>query len=233
MAKMEKDRNPAAGSDVLAGYKMLSTNHALTFREQFLSASNIVDAGSCHGSGSAPSLTTQPSPPRYGILKRETTRRILNMQDIIATLTERYNTTTTTTTPPFSLKVFAMENKTLAEQVEAMSEIDILIAPHGAALVHTIFLPKCAGVLELNPMGFEHPKFFGSLAALSSHTHATLYAGGLDKHGEIQKWSRGPSVRDISRRRDLCPNITLVMDAIEQLEEKWRTCCHRQDGMPQ
>jgi hypothetical protein len=258
VAKTQQDFNPAAGSDVFSGYKMLSTHHAVTFREEVLSALNIDDAGSCHGSSSQP---TKTGPPRFGILNRLTNRRFLNEKNLIAALIERYDTsapptttssnsnyynsssnrstshnsastTTTTTTSrtryPFSLKIFSMEDKSFAEQVEWMSDIDILISPHGAALVDSIFLPPCAGILELTPLGFEHPQFFGSLAALSQHAHATLYTGGIDKREEVGQWSRTGGGRDAARSHDVCPNMTLVMDAVEQLERQWRTCCRQE-----
>jgi hypothetical protein len=256
------------GSDFFEGYKMSSAHHAVEFRDHILSALNIrTENGYRQGGSFSTQLTSiivgsPPPPPRIGILNREMTRRILNVEELTTTLSARYgnqsdpqqrrqlqpqefhtNNTShgtigsirsstsrnaTASTGVNNIKVFTMEGKSFVEQVQAMSDVDILIAPHGAALVNLIFLPTCAGVLELNPKGFENPMFFGSLAAISNHAHATLYTGDRDKHKEIRKWMRGNVRRDVARSRDLCPNVDMVLDAVSQLEEQWRACCQKQ-----
>jgi hypothetical protein len=257
------------GSDFFEGYKMSSAHHAVEFRDHILSALDIrTKNGYCQGGSFATQPTSTrvdlpPPSPRIGILNRETTRRILNVDELTINLSARYNNpsnpqqrrrqqqqrrrqlrttshgtistirsntnrNTTASTGLNNIKVFTMEGKSFAEQVQAISDVDILIAPHGAALVNVIFLPKCAGVLELNPKGFENPMFFGSLAAISNHAHATLYTGDREKYKEIRKWMRGNVRRDVARSRDLCPNVDMVLDAVSQLEEQWRACCQQQ-----
>jgi hypothetical protein len=256
--------NSASGSDMFKGYKMLSSQHAVAFRTKILATVGMNDddndycpsnhphddTGTRDPSSHDPS--TPPPPPlplRIGILNRQSTRRILNIQELVQALSTRYNTKNSTTR---TIAVFELEHHSFADQVQFFCHLQILIAPHGAGLVNVIFLPPCASILELNPKGVDQPKFFGSLAALSSHhTHMTLYLGDGDlgessrnsttngtttiildkewesKRREVAKWSATASRRAAARKRNVCPNVTLVMDAVSQLEQQWRECCRR------
>jgi hypothetical protein len=275
-SKVERSySNSASGSDMFKGYKMLSSQHAVTFRTKILATLGRNDENdeddycpSNHPhddiwaardpSSHDPSSPQSPPPPyspvffRIGILNRQSTRRILNVPELVQALSARYNNNNTSTTTTATITVFELENQSFADQVHLFRHLQILIAPHGAGLVNVIFLPPCAGILELNPKGVDHPKFFGSLAALSSHhTHMTLYLGDGDggggssssngtntsmdhewdsKRREVAKWSATASRRAAARKRNLCPNLTLVMDAVSQLEQQWRECCRRQRG---
>lgn len=48
-----------------------------------------------------------------------------------------------------------LEDLSLADQVDLMSRTKLLIATHGAALTHILFLPKGSYVLEIFPFGFR------------------------------------------------------------------------------
>jgi hypothetical protein len=258
--------NSASGSDMFKGYKLLSSQHAVAFRTKTLATLRMNDDDNDYcpsnhphddtwtrdHSSHDPSTPPPPLPLRIGILNRQSTRRILNIQELVQALSARYNTknrTTTTTT----ITVFELEHQSFTDQVQLFRHLQILIAPHGAGLANVLFLPPCASILELNPKGVDHPNFFGSLAAVSSHlTHMTLYLGDgeegrsskksisngttttiLDKEWEskrreVAKWSATASRRAAAQKRNyLCPNVTLVMDAVSQLEQQWREFCRR------
>jgi Glycosyltransferase 61 len=214
--------NPTNGEDALDGYKVLSTQHAEHFRDQFLTALGIEDSrGGCSNEAS----TTRRSPPRVGILNRKSSRGLDNVSEIIEALAEKYGGFQ-------NLIVFEMEGKTFQEQVQVLSQVDILVAPHGAALTGTIFMPRCAGFVEIFPMGMiGEQKFFGSLAPVSNHAHAALYAGGENMTEEVSFWWSTVRRRSESRKRNVCPNVNLVLDAVAELERQWRDCCSRRGSL--
>lgn len=50
---------------------------------------------------------------------------------------------------PFNFTTITMEEKSLAEQIAIMSNVQVLIGPHGAGFVHCLFMPTDSLVLEL------------------------------------------------------------------------------------
>ena len=220
--------------DVYDGYKTLSTKHIELFRTKVLQTLNITDHGYCGIGSSLDDGHPQQQQhrrrrfPRIGILNRQNTRVLLNAQEIVSAINTHRNDNqnhqdeSVGPLQPQPPKLFYMEGKTFPEQVAAMSNIDLLITPHGAGITSTIFLPKCAVFLEVEPMGHNFGKFYGSLASISNHNHATLYAGGRYKGREIKQ---GLKDRGAVRKRDVCPNITLVLDALDQMEIRWNQCC--------
>jgi hypothetical protein len=214
--------NPTNGEDALDGYKVVSTQHAEHFRDQFLTALGIEDSkGGCSNEVS----TTRSIPPRVGILNRKSSRGLDNVSEIIQALAEKYGGYQ-------NLIVFEMEGKAFQEQVQVMSQLDLLVAPHGAALTGTIFMPRCAGFVEIFPMGMiDEQKFFGSLAPVSNHAHAALYAGGENITEEVSFWWSTVHRRSESRKRNVCPKVNLVLDAVAELERQWRDCCSRRGSL--
>jgi glycoprotein 2-beta-D-xylosyltransferase len=53
--------------------------------------------------------------------------------------------------PGVSVRAVAMEALTVGEQVTLASNTDVLVGMHGAGLVHALFLPPWAGIVELYP----------------------------------------------------------------------------------
>ncbi|HJL30153.1 MAG TPA: hypothetical protein RMI62_13845 [Polyangiaceae bacterium LLY-WYZ-15_(1-7)] len=62
-----------------------------------------------------------------------------------------------------------------ARQFAMMRAVDVLVAPHGAALANVPFLPKCAVVLEATACGFLL-SMFAALAWNSGHMWLPLYS---------------------------------------------------------
>jgi hypothetical protein len=230
-SKLEPVR-AASGVDVLDGYKVLSSLHAEQFRDQFLTTIGMENnEGSQLGGGGRGGCSRDRLgrlAPRIGVLNRKASRRLVNQVEITIALAVQNNGNNNSSgfLDP-NVIVFEMEGKSFQEQVQLWSQVDILVAPHGAALTGTIFMPRCAGLVEIFPMGMAEENFFGSLASLSNHAHAALYAGGENRTKQILYWSANSHRRTAARKRNVCPKVDLVLDAVTKLERQWHNCCSR------
>ena len=150
--------------------------------------------------------------PVIAFLNREDSRRAVgNHQEILDALAEaglgrvRYR-------PSF-------RNATLAEQARFAAGADILLGPHGAQFVNTLFQPECGGLLEFFNAHYYAPNFFGSLAALSGKSHFFVYNGGT-------------SARVMHRHRDV-PSFDVrpdvVAGVVRQMVHVWRDCCREKE----
>ena len=74
----------------------------------------------------------------------------------------------------------SFNNLTMEQQVLWMSNIDILISPHGAQLISVPYMPDCGSILEIFPTGFYLPSWYGQLASSANLHHATLYDNSGD-----------------------------------------------------
>lgn len=75
-------------------------------------------------------------------------------------------------TPGVTAQAVALETLGLREQLALALETDVLVGMHGAGLVHTMFLPPWAGVVELYP-AYQSPRLrhFRRLAAWRGLTY--------------------------------------------------------------
>ncbi len=112
---------------------------------------------------------------------------------------------------------------TFEYQVDVFAMADILLSPHGGQLAGLPFMPPCAQVIELYPVAFLIPAYFGSLASISGVNHTFFYTGFNDHQARANELrSVGNSV---SRVRNLTPNITKLVRGVREVIENWRTCC--------
>ena len=252
-------------SDKYNGYKMLSIKHAESYRRKFiqtflLNNNSVETLGSADAENETDdsSFCDTSSLPRIGILDRGKTRKLLNVHDIYNAIIEhqqeqvkelsnpnqdnykQLRQSQSTMLSPVPPKLFYMENKTFEQQIRLLKDIDILVTPHGAALTSSIFLPPCSSFVEIFPKGYYWDQFYGSLASISNHGRATLYAGGDDGGGggdggtfdgnrgiekEIQDVFTSGRDRKEIRKRNICINATLVIDAVTKMESMWYQCC--------
>eukprot|EP00117_Sycon_ciliatum_P015957 scpid39424/ scgid5265/ Uncharacterized glycosyltransferase AGO61 len=84
------------------------------------------------------------------ILARKHTRLILNEQELVSWLTERYSLPT---------DVIYIEEKSPQELIAAMRCCHTLVGMHGSALILAMFLPPGAALLELFPFAIAADKF--------------------------------------------------------------------------
>jgi Glycosyltransferase 61 len=152
------------------------------------------------------SANSNKTKPNIGFLDRnDARRRLSNGQQVIDRLEAagyhniRY------------LSVFG--NLTFVEQVKFMSEVDILMGPHGAQFTQSLYLPECGSLLEFFPREYYAPGWYGSLAALSGKHHFFIYNGGninLHKARVIESFAVNPYYVEM-----LMPTMV----------ERWESCC--------
>ena len=110
----------------------------------------------------------------------------------------------------------SFHNMSMVEQIKFMSQVDILMGPHGAQFTTTLFQPDCGSLLEFFPSKYYAPGWFGSLIALSGKHHYFIYNGG-----ELA----------LSEGRQQV-NYMVSPQAVEQLTHvmvsQWHTCCANQ-----
>jgi Glycosyltransferase 61 len=107
----------------------------------------------------------------------------------------------------------AMGNLTFVEQVKFMSEVDILMGPHGAQFITTLFIPECGSLLEFFPRHYYSPGWFGSLVALSGKHHFFIYNGG---EGKLFKGRFTSSY---------AVNPFYVETIVPIMVDRWESCC--------
>jgi hypothetical protein len=104
---------------------------------------------------------TAPAPTQITVIQRQSTRMILNMDELIADALvplERH------------FEVVVMENLAFAEQVKLMARTRILVAVHGAGLANCIFMRAGGAVVELFPHSYIY-HLYRDIAILSGQTH--------------------------------------------------------------
>lgn len=156
---------------------------------------------------------TGARPLRIGILNRRGGRRILNEKDLQGVLQRHTDVT-----------VADFEKASFADQVSFYAMQDIVISSHGAQVTGVLFMPTCAGLLELFPQGYCLPQFFGSLALYSGLEYGYIYLSDGNSDHETKEAKRTLKGRIHARKLDLCPPVGKVVDAVEQLIEARRQC---------
>lgn len=129
--------------------------------------------------------------------------------------------------------VSSMDGLSFKDQVALMKHTDLLISPHGGQLTSIPFMPKCAAVLELFPVGYFTPRFFGSLAAVSNHQYYYLYTGhDVKKERQTATLDQRRKVR----QNPVCvPEHAIeqtIIPFVRQFIRNWQKCCHYREGEP-
>jgi len=116
-------------------------------------------------------------------------RRVLNEAELIEYLAQ------------FGFKIYQPETLTLEEQVRLFHDADMVVAPHGSALVNLLFSGKIK-VLEIFPIATPEPHFFflsqclGQKYYYQFHNQKSLHDDFLVDMGEFRRaFSRVMSVR--------------------------------------
>lgn len=162
-----------------------------------------------------------PAKVRVGIIDRQNTRRLLNLDrvhDVIEeTLGDRLE----------SVKVIAFEGKSFVEQIAFTADIDFLITPHGAQLTLIPFLSPCASVLEIYVPGYYVPYFFGSLAQASGHAFYSVFVGG--EMAAISPW-QGVRHHETVMSQNACAPIPTVREGLLRMLQDYQQCCQSIDS---
>ncbi|PJF19024.1 DUF563 domain-containing protein [Paramicrosporidium saccamoebae] len=133
------------------------------------------------------------------VVRRDTRRRILNLTEVLDVI-RRY---------PVSLEVVAFEDHSLKEQIQIVSRADIMIAVHGAALSHILFMRNGATVVELFPYGFRKRIYQNLANTLGVHyaiwqcPRASCSVPNLPGPGGVEVDWTSQSSKDYWRNQDL------------------------------
>merc|ERR1712178_589922 len=81
--------------------------------------------------------------------------------------------------------------KTFIQQLELMSNTDVLISPHGAQLSTIPFMPDCGCLLEIMPYSYWFPGYFQALAKNSGLIAAWQYPFNSDPRKDTPVVAKG------------------------------------------
>ena len=114
-------------------------------------------------------------------LKRSLSRKTQNVPEIVRSLRNRF--------PNFTVRAVQMEILNFQQQLRLMSRTDILVGMLGAGLIHALFLPSHAGLIELRPYFWRNKdKYFEAIAKWRKLKYSM--------------WQNNISVRERSRYRN-------------------------------
>jgi len=102
---------------------------------------------------------------RIGIINRRNTRKLSNIDNIIKTINEQYN---------IPVDVTYFENETFENQLKFFRNHNIIIVPHGAALINTPFLPNNALIIEFCHDEWHPYYYFPGLSHSCNNYHALV-----------------------------------------------------------
>lgn len=116
-----------------SGIAMQNPEHAHYFRHKTQEYFNLTVTNRCQPGKS----------PRIAILNRQpkSRRAILNLVEVCEHLAKATGG---------EIEVYYFEGKSFKEQLQIMSNVDILVSPHGAQLTSINFMPRCGAVLEVS-----------------------------------------------------------------------------------
>jgi len=144
----------------------------------------------------------------------------LNVERIVEALKEEFGMEEK---PP----VEYFEKATFYDQVKFFSETDIVISSHGAQLTGMIFMPGNGALLELYPLGFVIPYYFGSLSASIGLDHAYIYETEGNFENETAYWGTKDRINN-ARSKNLCVSTSKIVEAARELVRRWRDRCTRE-----
>jgi len=117
------------------------------------------------------------------------------------------------------------ESMSFLEQVQFFRDTDIVISPHGAALTGVAFMPKCGFLMEIFPVRYTIPNFFGSLTVYSGHQHRYVMLTKTDNFSKERAESTSTLQGRIgARKANLCPPIDKIVDGVQEMIIEWRNC---------
>lgn len=185
---------------------------------------------------------------RVGILNREASdgRSITNAEDLVKRIdsdifgvdNNEDNSTVVsqkTSTSSFVTLVYINEKHTLEEQVRFFNAIDILVSPHGSQLTGIPLMANkdCAQLIELFPVMYYMPDFYGSLAIDSGIGYSHLYFSNETAEAQSRKYKTAVQGRIIDpdiqtrtsdRSKNLCVDTGAVVSAVKEAITEWHKC---------
>ena len=96
------------------------------------------------------------------LLERRGSRNIVNIDEVKAALLAHFGV---------PVRLLSFEGLSFGEQVRALHDVRLLVAPHGAGLTNLVFLPPGAALVEIFPIHWRPGLYFDSLAESCSVWH--------------------------------------------------------------
>ncbi|CAB9528746.1 expressed unknown protein [Seminavis robusta] len=186
-------------------YAMVSPEHAKTMAEGLL---NYYTPNNDKRAGCPRNGNNQKSKPVIAYIDRQDSRRaIANSDEVLARLNKA----------GYDVRYLPSFNGTSwIEQINFMSEVDIVMGPHGQQFTTSMFIPQCGSLFEFFPRGYYVPNWFGSMAAMSGKHHFFTYEGGNAKVNDARE------VKLYNVSAPAVEQVTAVM------VERWHSCCANQ-----
>lgn len=204
-------------------YGMLDPEHARALsREmvQYFAPQLLIQDNRCK---------TKNSPPRVAILNRNATtaKRSLLNADYLAIRLEQELAQLFPNAHDISVPVVYFENKSFVEQLSFFAANDLVLSPHGAQITTSIFMAvrPCRALMEIFPVGYYYPHFFGSLMDAADLGHYSVYAGTGGWEEDNIKYMKTIEGRKVARGANLCLSTDHVAQAVRLMVQEWRKCC--------
>ncbi|CAB9530526.1 unknown protein (Partial), partial [Seminavis robusta] len=184
-------------------HAMASREHAKRMAEGFLNyytPNNDKRAG-CPTNGSS------KKGPVIAFLDRQDSRRsIANSNEVLYRLQKAgYDV----------LYQSSFKGMSLMGQMKFMSEVDIVMGPHGQQFLTSMFMPQCGSLFEFFPRNYYAPNWYGSLVALFGKNHFFAYNGG-----GVSQW-----MNESRETKSYNASADTVMQVTEAMVERWHSCC--------
>ena len=214
---------PFLSNPQLTDFAMHTPNDAIALTKGLLEYYGLRPRQSrCRRSSGGDIESSSSDMPRVAILNRSPSsfRHLLNYEEIIEKLEFEIPGLKDVTVTKF-------DYKSLKEQVDFFSNVDILISGHGAQLTGIPFMsPQRGGVLEVFPRGYYSPHFFGSLAYASGLNHGFIYETNGNLNSEVRAIFRNGGKKLLRARQvNLCPPVDQVVAGVKVLISQWRESC--------
>ncbi len=131
-----------------------------------------------------------------------TFRRMINEDQCFALLQQRYG-----------FEYVTMDGMSVAEQVALFASAEAVVAPHGAALTHLLWVPSGTKVLDLFSSEWQHPMFM-EIAALVGCDYAYIFGR---PSGRFSRGSGQKREDNLRRRADVLVDADEVDRAVAAL----------------
>lgn len=153
------------------------------------------------------------------LISRQTTRRLLNEQQVLDSLTHSLNSDDIGGT--LTVNHVALEKLSFSEQGRMFLDTSILVAQYGSALHNTLFLrPGSTVVIMMQPEWCDWAWGFASQASLLKH-HVYIMCDEADERGALSRyrwyensWLQGPWFSKDDDYRVSIPTLQQVMHDI-------------------
>ncbi|GAX11238.1 hypothetical protein FisN_34Hu041 [Fistulifera solaris] len=162
-------------------------------------------------------------PIRIGILNRSGSRSILNAEHIRDEVLRYWGS-------QVEMDVTTFDAKSFREQIAWFATHDIIFTGHGAQETGMPFMPKCGALIEIFPVGYYIPHYFGTLSDSCHVNHYTVYGNqSSDPHADTRTMSATYEQRGKLRATNFCPATGTILRYFLQVVSDWVSCCESEN----